>query len=65
MCKKVFNCLSEEGKRLLTAHLDGIVNVDMEDIAVHDIRGVSYVYLGDIGNSDFDRDILTIYRQDK
>jgi hypothetical protein len=34
----------------------------MEDIAIHQINGVSFIYLGDIGNSDFNRDIFTIYR---
>jgi hypothetical protein len=34
----------------------------MEDIAIHEMNGASYIYLGDIGNSDFDKDIFTIYR---
>ncbi len=36
----------------------------MEDIAIHEMNGASYIYLGDIGNSDFDKDIFTIYRWD-
>ena len=46
----------------MTAVLEGKVNEDMEDIAIHEANGASLIYLGDIGNSDFIRDSFTIYR---
>lgn len=37
---------------------------DFEDIAVGPGYGGDpwYVYVGDIGNNDYDRDVVTIYR---
>ena len=53
---------SEYGERLMSAQLEGKKNEDMEDIAIHEMNGLSHIYLGDIGNSDFNRDTFTIYR---
>ena len=37
---------------------------DLEDIAVGrgPVDGVSYIYVADIGNNDYDKNVFTIYR---
>ena len=52
---KVF-AISEQGERLLDLSLEGVLNEDYEDIAAALDNGVSYIYLSDTGNNDFDND---------
>ena len=48
--------ISEQGVRLLDLSLEGVLNEDYEDIATALDNGVSYIYLSDTGNNDFDND---------
>ena len=44
--------------------LNGYQNFDFEDISIGrgPVDGVEYLYVADIGNNDYDRPIITIYR---
>ena len=48
--------ISEQGDRLVDLSLEDTKNEDWEDIAVALDGGVSYIYLSDTGNNDFDND---------
>lgn len=58
---KVF-AISEQGDRLADVTLEGVENIDWEDIAVNVEDGVSMVYVSDTGNNDHDRAILYIHK---
>ena len=46
--------ISEQGERLVDLLLEDTKNVDWEDIAISLDDGVSYIYVSDTGNNDFD-----------
>ena len=48
--------ISEQGERLLDLSMEDVKNEDWEDIAVVVEGGVSYIYLSDTGNNDFDNE---------
>lgn len=56
--------LAPTGEMLGTYRLDGAENVDWEDIGIGrgPRRGVSYLYVGDIGSNFRERDHVTVYR---
>jgi len=54
--------ISHEGKRLADVRLEGVSNIDWEDIAVNVEGGVSYIYVADIGDNPGARTFLTIYK---
>lgn len=54
--------IGETGEKLVTFELDGAVNDDWEDIALHHVDGGSNIYVADTGNNDWDKEILTIYK---
>ena len=53
-----------DGTLVTTATIEGATNTDWEDIAVGPgpQRGVSYLFLGDIGDNASGRDHVTVYR---
>lgn len=55
--------LDKQGTKLGTFRVSGAKNVDWEDIAtLKNPAGECFLYIGDTGNNDLDRDELTIYR---
>lgn len=55
--------LDKKGAKLGTFRVAGAKNVDWEDIATFkNPAGECFLYIGDIGNNDLDRDELTVYR---
>ena len=58
---KVF-AISEQGHRLADVTLEGIKNIDWEDITINVEGGVSMVYVADMGNNRHDRPVLYIYK---
>ncbi len=53
-----------DGSLRITVTLDGVESIDWEDLAVGPgpISGASYVYVGDIGDNNGERDVITVYR---
>ena len=47
-----------------TWELEGVHHQDFEDITqgTGPDAGINYIYLGDIGNNDYDREELYVYR---
>merc|ERR1711962_194015 len=62
----IINAISQDGRRLADVDLRGTTVRDWEDIAVNIENGISYIYLGDIGDNKNlgppTRDSLTIYK---
>ena len=58
---KVF-AISEQGDRLADVTLEGIENIDWEDIAINVEGGVSMLYIADMGNNNHDKTVLYIYK---
>jgi chitodextrinase len=56
--------LGSDGHLLATLFLDGVVSIDWEDIATGPgpVTGQSYVYVGDIGDNQGERDHVIVYR---
>ena len=48
--------INEQGERLVDLSIEGVKMEDWEDIAVALEDGVSYIYLSDTGNNDFDNE---------
>ena len=48
--------ISEQGDRLVDLSIEDTKNEDWEDIALALEDGVSYIYLSDTGNNDFDNE---------
>jgi hypothetical protein len=59
----VYGLRSNGGLRT-SLSLTGVVSVDWEDIAVGPgpVSGASYIYVGDIGDNDSQRDTIVVYR---
>jgi len=54
--------LTEDGQKNAFIELDGVDNIDYEDIAMSFTDGRSWIYVSDTGNNDFDRDNLSILK---
>lgn len=55
--------LNKQGVKLGTFRISAAKNVDWEDIATFkNPAGECFLYIGDIGNNNLDRDQLTVYR---
>ena len=54
--------LLQNGEKLGFINLDGMENVDYEDIATTVEDGVPFILVSDTGNNDFDRDPLSILK---
>ena len=54
--------IGETGEKLVTLELEGAINDDWEDIALHQMEGGSAIYVADTGNNNWDKQILTIYK---
>jgi len=56
--------MSEEGEDFGTWDLEDVDHKDFEDITQGPgpIQGINYIYLGDIGNNDYDREEVYVYR---
>lgn len=55
--------INEKGDKLGTWKVTNAKNLDWEDIATFkDTAGKCFLYIGDIGNNDFDKNQLTIYK---
>ena len=55
---------NDKTRSLATLTLEGIDAVDFEDISIGNgpEPGESYIYVGDIGNNDYDRESFQVYR---
>ena len=54
--------LKEDGQKDAFIELDGVDNIDYEDIATTFTDGRSFILVSDTGNNDFDRDPLSILK---
>ena len=54
--------ISEQGDSLAEVELEGIENIDWEDIAINVEHGVSMIYVADMGNNQHNRQVLYIYK---
>lgn len=54
--------IDEDGKIKMTIELDGVKNIDFEDIALTSYEGKNNIYIGDIGDNDFGRSEMFIYK---
>jgi len=54
--------ISEQGDRVADVTLEGVENIDWEDIAINVEDGVSMIYIADMGNNGHDRPVLFIYK---
>lgn len=61
--KEFIYAINEKGDKLGTWKVANAKNIDWEDIATFkNSGGKCFLYIGDIGNNDFDKNQLTIYK---